>query len=100
MNIQYKPQDENHPPDQPAHTNIGSFLPGEIRGVGPDQEKEAARLIENGEFVASDAEPNADDVTKAMPKAMDKFNAPPRPSVTKPRTRTQLPPRSPSKPLS
>jgi hypothetical protein len=75
MNIQFKPQDENHPPDKRVNTNIGEFFPGEIRGVSPEQEDEANRLIENGDFVKSDGEPNTNELAEKMPKSVEKWNA-------------------------
>lgn len=75
MRIQYKPQDPNHAPDRRAVVNIGEFLPGEVRGVSPDQEEEAQRLIDNGDFVLSDGEPNSNEIAEKLPKAMEKFSA-------------------------
>lgn len=74
-NIQYVPLDENQAPDRRANTNIGEFLPSEIRGVSPGQEEEAQRLIENGEFIETDKEPNSNELAEKMPKAMEKWNA-------------------------
>lgn len=48
MYIKYQPKP---PSERPAITNIGEFLPGIIRQVSPDQEKEARRLIDNGQFI-------------------------------------------------
>lgn len=75
MNIKFTPQDPNHAPNLSAMTNVGSFLPGEVRGLGPDQEAEALRLVANGDFVETDEEPNADKVAANMEKAMKKFEA-------------------------
>lgn len=65
-NIKFQPTDENWPKHKKAHTNIGEFFPGEVRGVSPGQEAEADRLIANGEFVASDEEPNSSDLAEGV----------------------------------
>jgi hypothetical protein len=75
MNIQYKPADPNARPDKRVITNIGEFLPNEVRGVGEEQEAEAKRLVENGEFVVSDEAPNSEKLADSMPKAMEKWTA-------------------------
>ena len=73
MNIKFKPQDQNHPPDRRNNTNIGEHLPGEVVGVSPDQEAEARRLVENGDYVETDEEPNSDEIAANMAKAVKKF---------------------------
>ena len=74
MRIKYQP-DPKTKPDERASTNIGSFLPGEVRGVGPDQEAEAARLIENGDFVESDEDPNGNEIAETMADRLEEWNA-------------------------
>ncbi len=58
MNIKFLPQDPNWPDGKPVLTNVGEFRPGQILNMQPYQEKEAKRLIENGDFIeAMDAPP-------------------------------------------
>jgi len=45
------PQDTKYPSDKRVGTNIGEFLPGEVRTLTADQEKEGRRLIANGDFI-------------------------------------------------
>ncbi len=71
MNIQYKPTDGRQPHER-AMTNIGEFYPNEVKGVDVTQEAEAQKLIANGEFVETDAEPNTDKVAEAAAKSKAK----------------------------
>lgn len=45
--------------DREAHTNVGEFVPGEIRRVA---ERLARTLIANGEFRETEEEPNGKEV--------------------------------------
>lgn len=67
MNIQYKPQSDVA--GAKAHTNIGEFWPDEIKAVGSDQEHEAQKLIDNGDFIETDEEPNTDEAAAAAMQA-------------------------------
>jgi len=65
MNIKFVPQDQNWPADKPVLTNVGEFRPGQVLSMQPYQEKEAKRLIENGDFEEAADAPTFEE--KAIP---------------------------------
>lgn len=71
MNIKFVPQDKNYPKDKPVLTNVGEFLPGQILSMQPYQEKEARRLIANGDFVESTDAPEAEKKATPAPEVGD-----------------------------
>ena len=68
MNIKFQPQDEKHPADKAIRTNVGEFRPGQSLSMQPWQEKEARRLIDNGDFVEVFDAPAPEDKAKAAPE--------------------------------
>jgi hypothetical protein len=53
VNIKFVPTDPKWPSTRAVMTNVGEFLPGQVLSMAEWQEKEAKRLIENGDFVES-----------------------------------------------
>jgi hypothetical protein len=67
VNIKFVPQDKKWPADRAVMTNVGEFKPGQILSMADYQEKEAKRLIENGDFVESPDAPPPDSPEAAKP---------------------------------
>lgn len=67
MKIMYKPTTKDAP--QEAVTNIGVFRVGVARAIGPKQEAEGKRLIDNGQFIEANEAAKAKRAAKAEPSA-------------------------------
>jgi hypothetical protein len=75
MNIKFLPQDKNFPADRTVLTNVGEFRPGQILSMADFQEKEAKRLIENGDFVESPDAPTPATAAKLAPELEEEQTA-------------------------
>jgi hypothetical protein len=67
MKIKHTPADTDNPRE--ARTNLGTFVPGEVKTVGRDDEDHAAKLIDNGEFEETEEEVNTDEARAAFAEA-------------------------------
>jgi hypothetical protein len=65
VNIKFLPSDPKWPADRPVLTNVGEFRPGQILNMQPWQEKEAKRLIDNGDFAEAFDAPAAEEAKPA-----------------------------------
>jgi hypothetical protein len=77
MRIMYEPKEGVEVEDKETHeafTNLGPFKIGQAMTVGPEQEEEAARLVEIGHFVEVDADDKP--VKKAKKAASDDEDEP------------------------
>jgi hypothetical protein len=68
MNIKFLPQDQKWPAERTVTTNVGEFRPGQVLSMQEYQEKEARRLIENGDFVESPDAPTTATVATLAPE--------------------------------
>jgi hypothetical protein len=71
VNIKFAPQDPKWPADRSVMTNVGEFRPGQVLSMQDFQEKEAKRLISNGDFVESPDAPAPENKATLAPELQE-----------------------------